>query len=204
VREQGGEPVNAIEISTPENRQRRRSRLLVGGIVASSILGGVVLVFLLVDLLHPAPIHWIFWPPSPEDVWDAYVHDEETRDFVPEAFICDLFILAGDSVAPLVTDKIQKRDAPKRGYAILFLGDIGYRPALPVLEKIVLDGQEEAADRECALRSITMIDWERGTALSKQMRDQEGVLGYGAKRILQHPSEYRAPRTRVDVILFRG
>lgn len=83
-------------------------------------------------------------------------------DNVPES-IADRYLMgAGKQIVPFVLIEIQKKEMPKRRYAIGALGKIGDRSALPVLIKILEDSSEVIYFRDDALRAIWHIDRKLG------------------------------------------
>ena len=60
------------------------------------------------------------------------------NDKVPEEITDRHLLTAGRGIVPYLIDEVQKRDMPKRGYAIGALGKLGDRRALPVLIKILV------------------------------------------------------------------
>jgi hypothetical protein len=60
-------------------------------------------------------------------------------DNVPESINDRHLLNAGSSIVPYLLIEIQKKDMPKRGYAILALGKIGDGRAIPILQSILND-----------------------------------------------------------------
>jgi HEAT repeat protein len=89
-------------------------------------------------------------------------------DNVPEPILDRHLLSAGKAIVPYLLIEIQKRDMPKRGYAILALGKIGDRRALPVLIRILEDRSEIVYFRDDALRAIWHIDRKLGWEYAKK------------------------------------
>jgi hypothetical protein len=103
---------------------------------------------------------------------------------VAEDELMDPLILAGGNVVPLVLRDIRKSSMPKRRYAIGFLGNGGYREALPVLRQLVVDPAETELIRGDALEAIGQIDRGEGETLARRWATQEGFLGTTARELL--------------------
>ncbi|WP_156464396.1 hypothetical protein [Afipia sp. Root123D2] len=86
---------------------------------------------------------------------------------------------------PLVIAELPKRSMPRRRYAIAFLGDGGYREALPALEVIAKDGTELDYFRGDALLAISQIDLDLARRLSGELAAATGHLGRMAQAVLQ-------------------
>jgi len=89
-------------------------------------------------------------------------------DKVPESINDRHLLRAGKAIVPYLVEEIQKKDMPKRRYAIGALGKIGDRRALPVLVKILGDRSELEYFRSDALRAIWHIDKKQGEELAKK------------------------------------
>ncbi|HMR77643.1 MAG TPA: hypothetical protein PKD61_21190, partial [Polyangiaceae bacterium] len=88
---------------------------------------------------------------------------------------------AGDSVLPLLLDRIQDRGMPRRRYAIGYLGKCGYVPALPVLEQILLDDAEKDLYRSDALMAIDAIAPAHAARLRTSYLKRDDELGNVAR-----------------------
>jgi hypothetical protein len=93
----------------------------------------------------------------------------------PEVVIGHQLREAGRPIVPYVLREVQKKDMPRREYAILSLGRINDRRALPILENILQDKSESDYIRGDALRAIWHMDRELGKALA---RDYKGECVY--------------------------
>jgi hypothetical protein len=89
-------------------------------------------------------------------------------EIVPEPLIGRQLSGAGKRMVPFLLPEIEKKDMPRRGYAILALGDIGDRRALPTLVTIFEDKSEFNDIRDAALRAIWHIDKRVGEELAKK------------------------------------
>lgn len=96
----------------------------------------------------------------------------------------DPLIVMGDSVVPVLMKEIKNKEMPKRMVAIYFLGDFGYRDALPVLESILQDETEHENVRAGVLYSIYQLDSEAGMKYAQTYRDSQGI-GNTAKSLLK-------------------
>ena len=89
-------------------------------------------------------------------------------DKVPESINDRHLLRAGKGIVPYLVEEIQKRDMPKRRYAIGALGKIADRRALPVLVKILEDRSELEYFRGDTLEAIWRIDKKMGGELAKK------------------------------------
>lgn len=83
-------------------------------------------------------------------------------DNVPEVLNRRHLISAGKAIVPYLIVEIEKKDMPKRRYAIGALEEIKDKRALPVLIRILGDRSEIGYFREDALRAIWHIDKKLG------------------------------------------
>jgi hypothetical protein len=95
------------------------------------------------------------------------LHDFYT-DRVPEPINDRHLLNAGKGIVPYLIIEIQKKDMPKRGYAILALGKIGDRRALPELTNILKDRSDEIHARSDAIRAIWHIDKKYGEEFARK------------------------------------
>ncbi|WP_156464240.1 hypothetical protein [Afipia sp. Root123D2] len=93
---------------------------------------------------------------------------------------------------PLVIAELPKRSMPRRRYAIGFLGDGGYREALPALEVIAKDRTELDYFRGDALLAISQIDLHLAQRLAGEFADATGHLGPVVQVVLQGGSALKA------------
>ncbi len=93
-------------------------------------------------------------------------------DNVPEPILDRHLVNAGKAIVPYLLVEIQKKDMPKRGYAILALGKIGDKQALPVLLRILEDSSELIYFRDDALRAIWHIDKKLGEEYARKYQGE--------------------------------
>lgn len=96
------------------------------------------------------------------------VLSEFYEDNVPEPVMDRRLLSAGKGIVPYVIKEIQRKDMPKRRYAISALGKIGDRLALPALVKILEDKSEADLFRGDALTAIWRLDRNLGEQLAKK------------------------------------
>ena len=96
-------------------------------------------------------------------------------EIVPEVVIGHQLREVGRPIVPYVLREVQKKDMPRREHAILSLGIINDRRALPILEQILQDKSESDYIRGDALRAIWHMDKELGRTLA---RDYKGESVY--------------------------
>jgi len=100
---------------------------------------------------------------------------------------CDSLILAGPRVVPLVIADLPKKGTPRRLYAIRFLGNGRYSRALPVLEQLLADDEEDVAFRVEAFRAIYQISPDRARQLAP-------VYGYSRDQLARVAADIAANR----------
>jgi HEAT repeat protein len=79
-------------------------------------------------------------------------------------------ILAGSRMIPRLCRDIQRRDFPRRLYAMHALGDFGRPAAIPSLEKVLADEGEAGCFRAQALDTIHRIDERKGVDWAKRLK----------------------------------
>lgn len=79
------------------------------------------------------------------------------RQAVDEASLTKPITSGGRAIGPLVLARISDKACPRRGYAILGLGDLRYAPAIPVLDGILTDQTEDKYIRHDAFRALSAI-----------------------------------------------
>lgn len=119
-----------------------------------------------------------------------------------EDMLMDPLILAGERVVPLVLEKVRDKNMPRRRYAISFLGNGSYRPALPVLQQILQDETEIDYFRADALESVYKIDESLGKEQARKYLDENNYVGHIAKRIIEGDELLKLRRSYLDA--FRG
>lgn len=105
-------------------------------------------------------------------------------DNVAEDQLMDPLILAGRRVVPLVITEVQRKDMPRRRYAIGFLGNGRYLEAMPGLEKILTDESEILYFRADALEAIYQIAPGRARELAPRYTSGEELLGKVAREVV--------------------
>jgi hypothetical protein len=100
--------------------------------------------------------------PQMEEKEAQVVLNEFYTNKEPEPIVDQPLLSAGEAIVPYLMVEIQKKDMPRRGYAILALGKIGDRRALPILRKLFEDRSELVYFRDDALRAIWHIDRKLG------------------------------------------
>jgi hypothetical protein len=88
-------------------------------------------------------------------------------DNVPEPINDRYLVNAGKSIVPYLLTEIQKENMPKRGYAILALGKIKDKRALPVLVQMI--EKDTTVDKGDVLRAIWHIDRKEGEKISSSL-----------------------------------
>lgn len=128
-----------------------------------------------------------------------YSRGSDPSDFVTEDMQMDPLILAGNDVVPVVIREVRKASMPKRRYAIGFLGNGGYREALPVLRQLLADPKESEIIRGDALEAIAQIDKREGQQLAQAWAQGDGFLGLTAREVLSGVEPKR--RTYLEALL---
>lgn len=134
---------------------------------------------------------------SPDAVLEEFYNYHE-----PDSESLDPLILAGEKVVPLIIEKIQDKYMNRRRLAIDFLGNGEYKQALPVLQKIMQDENEEQHFRQTCLISIFQIDKTVGTEFAQYYKN-DIVLGEISKDILSNKEYLHYRRTYIDALLRR-
>jgi len=79
-------------------------------------------------------------------------------DAAPEPLLSEGLVKAGRGIVPYLCVEISNKNMPKRGYAILALGEIGDTRAIQTLKDILENETEPMDVRSDALRAIWHID----------------------------------------------
>jgi len=93
-------------------------------------------------------------------------------DNVPESITDRHLVRAGKPIVPFLIHEIQRKDMPKRRYAIAAIGKIGDQRALPVLIKIFEDRSEQEYFRGDALEAIWRLERNRAEDLANKHRGE--------------------------------
>jgi hypothetical protein len=129
---------------------------------------------------------WVFMVGPMRDPQSALRDFYEGEDRVEEQ-LCDPLILVGPRVVPLVLADLPKQGTPRRLYAIRFLGNGRYLPALPLLEQLLADDAEHLAFRVEAFKAIYQISPQRARQLAP-------VYGYGRDQLARLAATIAANR----------
>jgi hypothetical protein len=122
---------------------------------------------------------------NPEKAFEQFLNEDRPGPWEEE--IVPL-VLAGDDVVPLVIQHIRDSSAVRRSMAIRFLGNGGYRDALPTLRTILEDRREPRYHRVEALIAIYRIDQDEGITLARQaIRNGDDALTLCSRTILEDP-----------------
>lgn len=105
-------------------------------------------------------------PPTMDEKEAQKVLRDFFNDNVPESIADRHLLKAGKAIVPYLIKEIQKEDMPKRGYALLALGKIGDRRALPVLVYMFEHPVETKVHPGESLRAIWHIDEKLGEELA--------------------------------------
>lgn len=104
----------------------------------------------------------------------------------------DPLIVSGDGIVPTVLEKIKNKDQPKRSAAIRFLWNGNYVEAIPVLEDILNDKNDE--ERVSALLTIYGLNSELGMKYAKEFQYENSELGKAASSIVQTQTGWLADK----------
>jgi HEAT repeat protein len=97
-------------------------------------------------------------------------------DNVPESINDRHLLNAGKAIVPHLIIEIQNKNMPKRGYAILALGKIGDKEAIPILAKILEDRSELIYFRTDSLRAIWHIDQKLGEEYARTYQTENNEI----------------------------
>jgi hypothetical protein len=114
---------------------------------------------------------------NPLDTPDAALAAFYGSEPRPECLQAEPLRRAGQAVVPLVIAELPNRSMPRRRYALSFLGDGGYREALPALEVIARDMTELDYFRGDALLAISKIDLDFARRVAGELVDYTAHLG---------------------------
>ena len=134
---------------------------------------------------------------SPEQAYADFISPDRE---CAEDQMMDPLILAGECVVPIVLQHVQERDMPRRRYGIGFLGNVGSRDALPVLERLFWDSSERDYIRGDALQAIAKIDLRRGQSLARECAEGDGYVAYIAREVLAEDRQLLEKRSYEDAL----
>lgn len=115
---------------------------------------------------------------TPEQILERFY-----SNIAPEDTLMDPLILGGEKVVPLIINEVQRRDMPRRRYAIGFLGNGAYFSSVPILERIVEDETEKDYIRGDALKAIYQTEPSLGVKKAKLYTTYRDNLGEMARHI---------------------
>jgi len=129
---------------------------------------------------------WLFMVGPMRDPQSALRDFYQGEDRLEEQ-LCDPLILVGPRVVPLVIADLPKKGAPRRLYAIRFLGNERDPRALPVLQQLLADEEENVSFRVAAFKAIYQISPARARQLAP-------MYGYGRDQIARVAEDIAANR----------
>ena len=91
---------------------------------------------------------------------------------------------AGAPVFDALVEDVQRPDSPHREAFITFLGEQGYKPAVPALRRLVTTPTELAPVRAAALRALKRVDPKGMRDLATRLLQENGPLGRAAAQML--------------------
>ena len=101
-----------------------------------------------------------------------------------ESYIVVPLCIAGESVVPVVTEKIKSKKMERRTYAIGFLGTTESKSSISVLQKILMDETEMIGYRAGSLESIYLLDEKLGQELALKYQNRNDYLGETANEVM--------------------
>ena len=125
--------------------------------------------------------------PSYEEQWENFQRWEGT-----EETMMDPLIVSGDGIVITVLKKIKDKKQVGRGVAIMFLWNGDYKQAIPVLEEILKDQNDD--ERVRAMLAIYGLDPVLGMSYAKQLQNQHDELGKTAKSIVKTKTGWLADK----------
>lgn len=131
---------------------------------------------------------------EPEVAFDKFLNNQHKKSFLVLP-LCS----AGESVVPIVTQKIKNKNMERRTYAIGFLGTTESKVPLPVLKAILEDESEKIGYRANSLKSVYLIDEETGKNLALKYKNQDDYIGKTANEIIrvENHSDYKKERKKM-------
>ena len=91
---------------------------------------------------------------------------------VMEEFLESPILEAGYQIGPILTEKIADKTMKYRLYAIGGLEKLDYRPATPILNKILLDKSEKDVFRANAFQALSTFDTDETNKIITKFRQQ--------------------------------
>lgn len=102
--------------------------------------------------------------------------------------VTDSLILAGPKMAPLLEREIQKKEIPRRFYAIVALGHLGNNNSIPILEQLLQDKGEKEGFRGEALLAIASIDLPYAQKIAPQYFNDMRYVAKCAHEVITDPT----------------
>jgi HEAT repeat protein len=142
---------------------------------------------------------FVVWRKTPHSPQAALAQFQSQSEYeVAEEELMDPLLLAGADVVPLLISEVQKREMPRRRYAIAALGHIGDPRAITVLEQIASDRTETDYIRCDALEATARIDRETSQRLAASIRT-DGICAREVSLVVSKKAMPR--RTLARIIL---
>ena len=101
-------------------------------------------------------------------------------------------VAANEPVIEALAEDVQRPDSPHREAIIRFLGEKGYKPASPMLRRLVTTPTERAPIRTAALEALKVLDPRGLKDLAQSLREEGGALGKAARQLLAELSSGRS------------
>lgn len=155
------------------------------------ILGIGVILLSLMFLTEYRP-----WESSEKSLEKFYKYGQDPKDAVAEDMLMDPLILAGKKVVPLVIQEARKKDMSKRGYAIDFLKNGGYKEALPFFKQILEDDYENVFSRSDALKAIYLIDKKVAEVYIFKYQNRDDQIGKMARGLKDGNTKFTSNDSR--------
>ena len=135
---------------------------------------------------------------APEYILNRFYTEQD----LAEDQLKDSLILAGPKMAPLLEREIQKKEIPRRLYAITALGHLGNNNSIPILEQLLQDKGENEGFRAAALLAIASIDLPYAQKIApKYLNDMRYVTKCAHEVITDPTSLYK--RSYWDALFHR-
>jgi hypothetical protein len=136
------------------------------------------------------------WESPEKSLEKFYTYGQDPKDAVAEDMLMDPLILAGKRVVPLVIQEARKKDMPKRGYAIAFLKNGGYKEALPFFMQILEDDCEDVLSRSNALKAMYVIDKKAAEAYIFKYQNRDDQIGKMARGLKDGNTKFTSTDSR--------
>ena len=134
------------------------------------VLGPFLVLLATCSWLHGMPLHWLIVGADKNEAFRMfYSATNANGEALKEGEFTDILIFAGPCVYDQVIENVKKPGEKMRGYQILFLGYAGVSKAVPTLEHLLIDQNEDEYIRYDALRALRIVDTERAEFLAKSI-----------------------------------